>query len=518
MTTRRGVPAVLLTVAALLAACSGNGTLAARSTPTGTGATSASPAPTGSAPGSGSPSRPPGPPVAALSWHDCDGGFQCATLTTRLDDAHPDKGTVGIAVVRKRASGPGSRIGSLVINPGGPGESAVGFLERDVSGIPAAIRARFDLVAFDPRGVGRTAAVRCGTTGELDRYFAVDPNPDDPSELAGYESANKAFAAGCQRISARVLPEVATSVVADDLDRVRAGIGDPKLTYLGYSYGTAIGAAYLDRYPTHLRAMVLDGALDPTLTWDQLLRGQAGGFDGALAAFLADCQQHSCAFRKAVSGDLGQAFDALARQVDTSAMSTHLGRSLGPAEFTFGVGAGLYSRSTGWPDIATGLANAEQGDGTVLLELSDSYLERDHNGYSNASEANAAVNCLDRPWPHDPAAFTRLADSVRASAPRFGPGIALSGMTCAYWPVAPVGRPHVVRGTGAPAVVVIGGTRDPATPYAWAKGLAGQLDRAVLLTHVGDGHTVYRTGGPSCITGPVDSYLLTAVAPATGSC
>ncbi len=517
MTSPRLVSATLLS-ASLLAACS--------STHSPLALTSPSPSPTSSGPSASAPATPGAPsstpgagrPAAVLHWHSCDSGFQCATLTTPLDDAHPDKGTVDIAVARHQASGPGSRLGSLVINPGGPGASAVDFMERDVTGIPSEIRARFDLVAFDPRGVGRSAPVRCGTTAELDADYGVDPDPDTSAELTAFESANASFAKGCQRRSGRVLPFVSTQLAADDLDRVRAAIGDAKLTYLGYSYGTAIGAAYLDRYPTRVRAMVLDGALDPALTWDQVLSGQAAGFEQAFAAFLADCQANDCAFRKAVQGDLGKAFDALAEKVDRNPLPVGNGRALGAAEFAYGVGEGLYSRSTGWPDIAAGLARAEQGDGSVLMAMSDSYVERDQHGYTNTVEANVAVNCLDRPWPSDPGAYTALAKKIRASAPRFGPGIVLSGMTCAFWPVPAQGRPHRVSGTGAPPVLVIGGTRDPATPYAWAQQLVGELSSGVLLTHQGDGHTVYRSGGPGCITDPVDRYLLTLAAPSALTC
>ena len=520
------LPALVLS-ALLLAACSGRQAPVTIASPGGTpspggvatsGAPSAAAVPTSSSAASATPPPPGGHSALPLSWRACDGGFECATMTVPLDDAAPSAGTVGIAVARHRASGPGPRIGSLVINPGGPGASAVDFMERDLVGIPAEVRARFDLVAFDPRGVGRSAPVRCGTTSELDTYFAVDPAPDTSAELAGFQQANAGFVRGCQQRSARILPHVSTAVVADDLDRVRASVGDTALTYLGYSYGTAIGAAYLDRYPTHVRAMVLDGALDPTLTWDELLGGQAGGFDGALGAFLADCQAHSCAFRRAVTGDLGKAYDALARKVDQGPLPTGSGRRLGPAEFSYGVGAGLYSRATGWPEIADGLARAERGDGTALLALSDSYLERTQDGYANVNEANIAVNCVDRPWPRDIAPYRALAAKVARTAPRFGPGIALSGAACADWPVAAQGHPHPVHGTGAPVVVVIGGTRDPATPYAWAERLAAQLDKAVLLTHVGDGHTVYRTSGPGCITRPVDAYLLGLVAPAKATC
>ncbi len=307
-------------------------------------------------------------------------------------------------------------------------------------------------------------------------------------------------------------------MAAGDLERLRASLGDDRLTYLGYSYGTSIGAQYLDRYPTRVRAMVLDGALDPALTWDRLLEGQSRGFDQALEAFLADCERTRCAFRRAVSGPLGAAYDRLAARVEERSLPGDGARTVGPGEFSLGVGAGLYSRESGWPAIAEALAEAEQGRGGQLLALSDSYLERGSDGYTNVSEANLAVNCLDKPWPDTTAPYLALAERVRAASPRFGPAIALSGLACASWPVAPQGAPRPVTAPGSPPVVVIGTTRDPATPFAWSVALAGQLSKGVLLTYDGDGHTVYRAGAPDCITGPVDTYLLTGRAPVAGRC
>jgi len=456
--------------------------------------------------------------ASPLQWSACDPGFECAKLRVPLVRDDPAKGSLELALVRRPAEGPGARIGSLVVNPGGPGASAVDYLKAAWSAIPPGVRARFDLVAFDPRGVGASDPVRCASTSGLDDYFALDPTPDDAAELAELVDGTAALVAGCERRSGEVLPYVSTAAVADDLDAVRAAVGDERLTYLGYSYGTSLGAAYLDAYPTRVRAMVLDGGLDPTLSWDELLAGQSTGFDRALEAFLADCERTGCPFRQAVQGPLGKAYDALAARVERTPLPTAGARTLGPGEFSLGVGAGLYDRASGWPAIALGLASAVRGDGTVLLTLSDSYLQRGPNGYANISEANLAVNCLDRPWPRDTAAYTALAERVARDAPRFGPSIALSGLGCAAWPVPPVGRPHPVRAPGSPPVVVIGTTRDPATPYAWSVALARQLDNGVLLTYEGDGHTVYRVGAPACIQQPVDRYLITGTPPAAVTC
>jgi pimeloyl-ACP methyl ester carboxylesterase len=505
------LPAALGLTVLLVAACSG--TSSPRAIPTGSAAASATPSSTTS-----SASTPSSRPSAApkLSWSSCGGGFQCTTLTVPLDPAKPALGTVGIAITRHKATG--SRIGSLLINPGGPGASAVGFLKQTYSSYPSTLRQHFDLAAFDPRGVGLTAPVRCLSTSQLDAYFHLDPVPDTPAERTALDAGNKKLADGCESRSGRILPYVSTRIVAQDMDRVRAALGDQKLTYLGYSYGTAIGASYLDQFPTHVRAMVLDGALDPSSTWDQLLAGQSKGFDVALNAFLANCQQTSCAFRKAVSGDLGQAFDALAAKVEQHPLPGDGSRTVGPDEFTLGVGAGLYSRGNGWPAIAEALAEAEQGSGRTLLALNDSYLERNADGYANVNEANFAVNCIDRPWPRTDAPYYALAAQVGKAYPRFGPAIALSGLGCASWPVPPTGTPHKVTAAASPPVVVIGTTRDPATPYMWAQSLAKQLAHGVLITHVGDGHTVFRNGAPNCIIRPVDDYFVSLKVPSASTC
>ena len=470
----------------------------------------ATPEPTAAPPSSGSTG-----PAAVLRWSACESGFECASLPVPLGG---DAGEIDLAVTRRRATGPGDRVGSLFVNPGGPGSSAVDFLQSAYGGLPEVLRQRFDLVAFDPRGVGRSRAVSCASTAELDRLFALDPSPDDAAELEALEQGIADLAAGCRRRSGELLAHVSTQEAAEDLDRLRAAVGDEQLTYLGYSYGTAIGAAYLDAHPTRVRAMVLDAALDPALTWDALLEGQSRGFDQALGAMLADCERSRCPFRAAVSGDLGAAYDALAARIDARPLPAGGSRTLGPGELSLGVGAGLYDREYGWPAVQQALADAQAGRGAALLALSDGYLERTEQGYAPVLESNTAVNCLDRPWPRDTAAYTALAERVRPQSPRFGPAIALSGLTCATWPFPPAGSPHEVRAPGSVPVVVIGTTRDPATPYAWSVALARQLEAGVLLTHEGDGHTVYRAGAPACLLGPVNDYLVAGTAPAPATC
>jgi pimeloyl-ACP methyl ester carboxylesterase len=303
------------------------------------------------------------------------------------------------------------------------------------------------------------------------------------------------------------------------MDSVRAALREPKLTYLGYSYGTALGAAYLDLFPTRVRAMVLDGALDPRSTWDEVVVGQAKGFDLALRSFLSWCDRNGskCEFRGAVEGDLGAAYDRIRAGVEDRPLPGVGSRTVGPAELYFGAGQALYSTSY-WELLGSALAEMTQGQGSVMRQLADIYLDRGEHGYQNTIEANYAVNCVDRPYPTDNAEYQKLADRLRTQAPRFGAGVAWGSQGCARWPVKPTSTPHAVTGKGSPPVVVIGTTRDPATPYAWAVGLAEQLDNGVLLTFNGDGHTAFRRGASACIVNPVVSYFLTTRAPADTRC
>ena len=467
--------------------------------------------------GTAAPVTIPVPP--ALTWTSCQGGFQCARLSVPLDYAVPRLGRVSLRLLRLRASGPGTRLGSLLVNPGGPGVSAVDFL-RDFarSDTTSLLRPRFDLVAFDPRGTGGSAPLRCLDTAQLDRFFHVDPDPDTPAEIQALDLQSRALAAGCRRLSARILPHLSTTDAARDMESVRLAVHDRKLTYLGYSYGTALGAAYLDEFPLHVRAMVLDGALDPRSSWDQLAVGQARGFELALNSFLAWCGRTPdfCAFRRVVRGDLGAAYDAIAARLERRSVAGSGSRLVGPAELYFGAGEALYTDAS-WPELGAALADLRHGDGRSMLQLSDYYLERTATGYSNSLEANYAVNCVDRPFPRDNASYQRLADRVRRVAPRLGAAIAWGSQGCARWPVPATSRPHAVTGFGSPPIVVIGTTRDPATPYAWAIGLARQLSRGVLLTFDGDGHTAFGRSN-ACIDGPVNAYLLTTRAPTARTC
>lgn len=476
------------------------------------------------------PATPARPPVPVLHWTACGGGAQCSTLVVPLSWSGRDPAarghTLPLALIRFPATGPGTRIGSLVVNPGGPGGSGVTFLRQAIGEIPAVIRARFDVVSFDPRGVGASAPVECLSGPQLDALVHLPPVPQNPTQLAAVVAGARLEDSACARRMGDELRHVSTVDVARDLDFLRAALGDAKLTYLGYSYGTAIGATYARLFPTHIRAMVLDGALNPAISAVGLLRSQAGGFELEFDSFLSWCAgpgRAQCPFAGYATAPgpagVGAAFQALRQRISAHPLPVG-NRSVGAGEFFNGVTAPLYSPATGWPALGVALADAEAGNGALLLSFNDSYVERSPSGqYSNLEEANLAVNCVDRPWPRHVSTYADLAAQLGRQYPYFGAAIGWSGLGCAFWPAPPTGHPAPVHAPGAPPILVIATTGDPATPYAQGVALAHQLDSGVLLTHIGNGHTVYRVPGDMCVVNLVDVYLLTLHAPprATGA-
>ncbi|MER7464025.1 alpha/beta hydrolase [Streptomyces sp. NPDC097981] len=456
-----------------------------------------------------------------LSWRDCGvPGFQCATMKAPLDYAHPESGQdVDIAVARRQATGPGKRLGSLVVNPGGPGGSGIGYLQAYAGiGYPAPVRARYDMVSFDPRGVDRSSPVQCLTGPEMDKFTQVDQTPDNAEERAELVTAFKEFAAGCQTRSQRILPHVSTVEAARDMDLLRAVLGDEKLTYVGASYGTLLGATYAELFPGRVGRLVLDGAMDPSRPALELNRDQTGGFETALRSFAKDCaKQPDCPLGKGSPESTADRLTEFFRKVDAQPVpSGDPDRPLGESLATTGVIAALYDESA-WPQLREGLASAMNGDGSGLLGLADSYYEREPDGkYANLMFANAAVNCLDQPPAFaGPEAVEAALPSFEKASPVFGAGLAWASLNCAYWPVKATGAAGALAAKGAAPIVVVGTVRDPATPYKWAQALAQQLDSGVLLTYDGDGHTAYGRGS-SCIDTAINTYLLDGTPPKAG--
>jgi pimeloyl-ACP methyl ester carboxylesterase len=474
-----------------------------------------------------SPILPPSPPPVTLAgyyaqklrWQACSKGFQCARLLVPFDYSRPGWLRFSLPVIRLAATDQARRIGSLVINPGGPGGSGVSYALQARSVVSAAIRARFDVVGFDPRGVGGSVpAVHCLTGPQLDKYFETEDTPVNAAQLATVVSESKVFVSGCEHESGPLLPYVGTPNAARDMDVLRAALGDSKLSYLGKSYGTYLGTWYAQLFPSHIRALVLDGAIDPAASSFSMNIVQGEGFEVALRSFATDCMTRAnCPLGHAgVSAGLAR-LQALLARASSHPLLSNLGdgRPANSALLLNGIVAALYSK-TYWPTLRSALQAAFEGDGTILVDLGDLLYERSPGGtYTNLADANMAVDCLDRPWPRGLAAWTSAAVTAARAAPQFGQAIMWGSLPCAYWPVSSPAEP-AIRAAGAPPILVVGNKRDPATPYRWAVALAGDLASGVLLGWNGDGHTAYMMGS-SCVDGIVDRYLLSLAVPATGT-
>lgn len=455
-----------------------------------------------------------------VAWSSCPQGTQaqqCATIEVPLDWANPAGKTIKLAVARDAATG-SNPVGSILVNPGGPGASAIDFLSTVDTIMSAEVRDEYDLVAFDPRGVGRSAPVTCYDGPQMDELTAADFNLSTDAGVQAQEDAWGAFGKACAaKTGIDVLAHIDTVSSARDMDVVRALVGDVTLDYLGYSYGTKLGATYAALFPTTVGRMVLDSALDPRVDGDQMSAGQAAGFESALRAYVTDCLSGS---RCPLSGSVDQAMAQIKTMLDkthTSPLPTQSGRRLtAPLAFT-GIAYPLYSQSA-WPQLTTALRAALAGDGTVLLALSDAYYDRAADGTytTNTTEAFSAISCLDLPASTDLATMRADAAEIEKVAPTVGEFFSYSGTLCAQWPVPEVGGLTDYSAKGAPPILVIGTTNDPATPYVWAQSLASELSSGVLLTHVGQGHGVYGLGN-ACATSAVDDYFLDGTTPPVGT-
>lgn len=457
----------------------------------------------------------------ALDWSRCAewGDSQCAQLAVPLDPADPNGRTIEVALLRVPARSSSNRLGVLLVNPGGPGVSGRAFARQLARGsLSASVASRYDIIGFDPRGVGGSTQVRCFDSSQWDRYYAADQAPRTPRGIEVLAALNRELSQACADKAGDLLAHVSTDDVVRDMDRIRVALGEDRISYFGFSYGTFLGARYADRYPDRVRAMVLDGALDPTADTEERIRKQAGGFEASLRDFLDQCRKADCGF-VAKGQDPVDGFDQLMARVAGDPLTVGSGkasRTLGLGEMQTAVLAGLYNRSSGWNALRSALDKVMKGDGAPMLALFDSYADRNPDGtYKNTTDANSAVNCSDVPASRNIADYVALADDLERSAPHFGRFAAFASLVCATWPVPGPSVLRPTRAKGAPAIVVIGTTKDPATPFAWAQSLARQLESGVLLTYDGEGHTAY-LGGSTCIRSAVDGYLLSGQPPADG--
>jgi pimeloyl-ACP methyl ester carboxylesterase len=462
-----------------------------------------------------------------LAWRPCDNGFECARLLVPFDYARPAGRRFSLPVIKLPAAEPSRRIGALVVNPGGPGGSGVQYALGARTEFPLAVLARFDIVGFDPRGVAASEpALRCNTGPQLDTYLATDDMPANATQLAGIVTQSKLYAARCAQNSGALLPYVGTQNAARDMDVLRAALDESRLSYLGKSYGTYLGTWYAQLFPHRVRALVLDGAVDPDTPSLQDDITQAEGFQVAFRSFAAWCLAAvGCPLHGSsrASGAAAGSVDAAVVRLESlivRANSVPLANKLGDGQLADGamllngVAAALYSKSY-WTDLKTGLADAFAGDGTVLVELANLLLERNPNGtYANLVDADTSISCLDRPWPRSLAAWQAAASAASRAAPLFGAPILWGSLTCAYWPVPSYPLPRI-QAAGARPILVVGTLRDPATPYRWAQALAGDLSSGVLLGWNGDGHTAYGEGS-ACVDTIVNDYLISLSVPRSG--
>jgi pimeloyl-ACP methyl ester carboxylesterase len=472
-----------------------------------------------------------------LDWKDCQapsaaegggaapsplpngGQWQCATMKAPLDWADPKGDTIGIALIRAKASGDSSkRIGSLVFNFGGPGGSGVTTLPAFGQDY-AKLRTRYDLVSFDPRGVGRSAPVKCESDQQLDAYFQQDATPDDATERTDYLDNTKQFNAACEKNSKKVLPHVRTTDAARDMDLMRQVLGDDKLYYFGISYGTELGGVYAHLFPKKVGRAVLDAVVDPTQNAEQSSLGQAEGFQLALDNFAEDCTSKTtvCPIGDTAQ-DVKDRIAKLLKDLDAKPISGILPRRLTQTAATNGIAQALYSKDY-WQYLTEGLEQAYGGDGKILMALSDSLNGRSENGeYSNITPANIAINCADEKPRYNPDYVQQKLPEFRSASPVFGDFLAWSLVSCTDWAVAGAAEHPDVSAPGAAPILVVGNTGDPATPYEGAKKMVDALTKGVgvELTYKGQGHGAYDSKN-KCVQAAVNGYLLDGKVPAAGT-
>jgi pimeloyl-ACP methyl ester carboxylesterase len=450
--------------------------------------------------------------VEPAEWVDCDepAGFECATIDVPLDHADPAGATIPIALIRQPATGD-DRIGSVVFNPGGPGGSGLEYLSLAVFALPAELAERFDLVSFDPRGVGASASVNC----DLVRDDGVSLIADDDRAAWDAELADQlAQAETCTTAPAGIAEYLGTNHAARDLDLIRAAIGDESLTYVGFSYGTRLGATYAELFPDRIRAVVLDGGVAPSTDFGSLAADQGAGFDAALVAFADACDADADCLLQ----EIGPTLDVIAgiraeiREVG-SFETDDPARVLTAGELDLGIISALYSQGA-WPYLAQAIYLADTlADGTLFQVLADLYLGRQLDGtYTNQIEAGSFINCADDAARPDVDAVWAEAEAVAEGSEFFDEALRAS-FGCLGTP-DPIDPLLLGPAVGAPPILVIGTTGDPATPYEWSVQLAEFLDSGVLYTVEGEGHTAYTS--IDCVTEVVNAYLIDLEVPAEG--
>jgi pimeloyl-ACP methyl ester carboxylesterase len=454
------------------------------------------------------------PYAQTLEWVECELG-ECATATVPIDYDDPSAGDTFIELVRIPASGEAQ--GTLFVNPGGPGESGVDFAPGWALLVGPEVTAAYDVVGFDPRGVGASDPLECLDTAALDEFIAFDPTPETPEEIDEWATLLAGMGEGCEQDAGALASHVTTVETARDLDVLRAVVGDDQLNYYGASYGTYLGATYAALFPDNVGRLVLDGAVDPEMPFSELFLGYARGFEVALASYADNCvADGACPLGSTPDEVIASVQDLFAQVDEEPLLTSDPDRPITQGLAYWGVVTGLSSAEEGWPLLTEAVLSAQNGDGDLLLLLADVATGRDEEGYSsNLFMAQTAIDCLDtqiRPEGDE----VNIDEFVEAS-PTFGAivgGFAAYG--CDTWPLETALQAPDYSAPGAAPIVVLGTTRDPNTPYAWAQRLAEIIDSGVLLTRDGDGHTGYLKGN-ACIDQTINEYLVNGAVPDDGT-
>lgn len=445
--------------------------------------------------------------------------YDCTHLEVPLDYANPGGTTARIALLRQRALDQSRRIGSLFTDPGGPGGSGTSFLPTLSQLIGTGeVAQRFDLIGFDPRGVGASEPViDCSTDAEIDAERADNDVDPSPAGVEQTEAEHREFAQRCvDRVGLDVLANIGTRDVARDLRIAHLAVGDPQLSYVGYSYGTAIGTEYAEQFPGDVRALVLDGAIDPALDPVASRVTQSRGFQRAFDNFAAFCaQQPDCPLGDDPAQATGELQDLFRPLIDQPVLASPEGRVLGWNDAQTGLSQALYTEAY-WPALQEGLLELRSGTGSILLQLADQYFKRSPQGvYSDMLEGFQVITCADEVPLTDRAVAREISEQALELAPFSDPGTGPSDALdlCSFWPVPPTSEPGPATAPGLPQVLVVSSSGDPATPYEDGVSLAQQLG-ATLLSVENDTHTVALQGLNPCADELATRYLVDLALPA----
>ena len=456
-----------------------------------------------------------------LTWVSDGGSLDHTSVKVPLDWSDPTGDTITIAIERHKASHP---LGSLLINPGGPGGSGYDFVRDSAQYIVTGnLLSKYDVIGFDPRGVNHSTPIVCFTDPKQqdDLLYGTYNEPyGTPQWVTDMTQREVGWDAACKANTGPLLAHIDAGSVARDMDVIRAVLGDTTMNYLGYSYGTYLGTMYAELFPTKVGKMVLDGAVDPHVPTLDELATQMAGFDSALKAYLADCLSGSkCPFTGSVA-DAQHQVRALLDGIDAKGLVASDGRKLDSATVGTGIAYDLYSQQA-WPYLTSMFSDLFAGDPNSTFQEADGYNGRGSDGtYSdNASDVYAAVTCAEGTLGTDGVDTLGSLAQIDAAAPILGKYFAFDDTAvldaaCTNWPYPVAERPAKFDAPGAPPILVIGTTNDPATPYAQSVSLAKQLSSGVMITHNGEGHTVYAQGN-SCINDTVDNYFISGTVPSS---